>query len=178
MTILALRILPALAIARLGSADTPVDAYRLEEDSGRPLNFRHITPMRTFHVADTGEICKDEIPSSIKFKEAGRIRPVAPFFDVFAVTEGDVRLVRLDENLLKQNGATPADISWTVSVANRKVFRRTGNANDIVHAGPIQFQITSLINSTAFARTSSTAAPSILGTFGISSPIIYIQRFD
>ena len=81
MMIRALRILPAFAIARFGSAKTPLEAYTLEEDPDRPLGFRQIKPMPTFEVDDkTGEILEMFTPERITFKEGGRIRPVAPFF--------------------------------------------------------------------------------------------------
>jgi hypothetical protein len=58
---------------------------------------------------------------------------VAPFLEVFAVTEKD-ELVPLTLDLLKENGLTVKDISWQVRVANRKVVRRTQNKDDLVHA--------------------------------------------
>ncbi len=91
MTIQALRILPPLAIARLGSAAEPLDNFTVEVDPARPLDFRQIRPDWTLRVdAQTGEIVDRFMPGSIEFKAADEeIRPVAPFLEVFAETSAD-----------------------------------------------------------------------------------------
>jgi hypothetical protein len=139
MAILALRILPAFAIARLGSDDTPLAAYSLKEMSGNPLGYRRITPEKTFDVDADGEIRGDTIPPEITFKKDGHIRPVAPFLTVYAITDESEWPVPLDTALLKENGSRPSDVRWTVWVANRKVFRRTGDKHDIVSTPRIEF---------------------------------------
>jgi hypothetical protein len=70
---------------------------------------------------------------TLTFKQAGRIRPVAPFLEVFAIT-GDGALRPLTLDLLRRNGLDASRISWRVAVANRKVFRRTNEKRDIVAA--------------------------------------------
>src|SRR5262245_46008151 len=127
MTIRELRILPPLAIGRLGSAPEPLDNYTVDDDPDHPLGFRTIKPARTFIVDPaTGEITGTHTPESIVFKQEGRIRPVAPFLEVFAVT-GDNTLEPLTLELLRKDGLGPNDISWNVVVANRKVRRRTNH---------------------------------------------------
>src|SRR5262245_47717577 len=85
MTLRELRILPPIAIGRLGSADIPVANYTTEDAPVHPLNFRRITPRQTLRVDEaTGEV-HGEQPSTISFKSGLRIRPVAPFLEVFAV---------------------------------------------------------------------------------------------
>jgi len=50
-------------------------------------------------------------PVALEFKRDGKIRPVAPFLEVFAVTDKD-KLVPLTVGLLRKQGLTVKDISW------------------------------------------------------------------
>ena len=136
MTIHELRILPPFAIGRLGSADTPLDNFSITSDPDQPLGYRQIVPGETLHVDDaTGEISGTSVPTSIEFKTAeGRIRPVAPFIEVWARVDDATDFVPLTTDLLAAHGATPSDVVWSVTVANRKVERRTGQAGDRVDA--------------------------------------------
>ena len=136
MTIHELRILPPFAIGRLGSADTPLDNFSITSDPDQPLGYRQIVPGATLHVDDaTGEISGTSVPTSIEFKTAeGRIRPVAPFIEVWARVDDATDFVPLTTELLAAHGATPSDVVWSVTVANRKVERRTGQAGDRVDA--------------------------------------------
>jgi hypothetical protein len=136
LTIKELRILPPFAIARLGSASEPMDNYSfdLDPDSEQPLGYRQLRPQPTLIVNEnSGEIESERTPDTLEFKRAGKIRPVAPFLEVFAVTDKG-KLVPLTLDLLKEHGLTPKDISWQVRVSNRKVVRRTQHKNDLVHA--------------------------------------------
>jgi hypothetical protein len=137
MTIQAVRILPPLAIARLGSAAEPLDNFTAEVDPDHPLDFRRIRPDWTLRVdPTTGEIADRFKPSSIEFKTADeKIRPVAPFLEVFAQTSAD-KVEPLTLDLLAAAGLGPGDVKWTVVVSNRKVERRTGNPKDEVLAKP------------------------------------------
>lgn len=141
MTIHELRLLPPFAIGRLGSADAPLDNFTMETDTDGPLGFRRIVPRETLHVNErTGEIDKASVPKTIEFKTPdGRIRPVAPFVEVWARVDDASDFVPLTAALLKRHGATPADVSWKVTVANRKVERRTGKAGDRVSATTRRF---------------------------------------
>jgi len=132
-----LRILPPFAIARLGGAtDDPLDNFTVEDDPKHPLAWRTIVPQETLVVDEESGVVrrKDPPPRSVSFKsEQGKIRPVAPFLEVFAQLEGEEKLRPLHE-ALEQLGESGAKIEWRVSVANRKVVRRTGNEADLVHA--------------------------------------------
>jgi hypothetical protein len=137
MSIFSLRILPPLAIGRLGSAPEPVDNYTIEENPEHPLDFRTIKGAETFIVDEaSGEISGSRIPESLAFKLDGLIRPVAPFLEVFAQTDADPSkpLEPLTLALLAQHGLGEGDVAWRVSVANRKVFRRTNHVDDLVSA--------------------------------------------
>ncbi len=138
----ALRILPPFAIGRLGSADEPMDNYTIDvavaADQAQPLGYRPLKPLPTLVVGErSGEIEDVRTPNlPLEFKRNGRIRPVAPFLEVFAVTEDD-ELVALTTDLLKANDLSVNDVSWTVHVANRKVARRTGDSKDVVATKPV-----------------------------------------
>jgi hypothetical protein len=134
MKLAGLRILPPFAIGRLGSAPEPLDNYVLEDEPGRPLAHRRIVGAPTLRVdEETGEIAGEHVPGSIEFRSDGRIRPVAPFLEAFALTSDD-RLEPLTLDLLRRLGLEGARISWRVRVANRKVVRRTGREDDLVSA--------------------------------------------
>jgi hypothetical protein len=138
----ALRILPPIAIGRFGSASEPLDNYTLEDDPEHPLGFRRIKPAPTLIVNDAGEVAEKPPVAAIEFTttEAGeggehvRIRPVAPFLEVFAKLEGQSDLVPLSGGLLAEAGLAVEDVRWNAQVANRKVVRRTGDQNDQVSA--------------------------------------------
>jgi hypothetical protein len=142
MKILELRILPPMAIGRLGSAASPMPAYDLKISDIRPLDFREVVPEKTFTVNEKGEITGEVIPDNIKFKEVeslekkdGKVRPVAPFLEVFAITDAAKDLlVPLTTELLMKAGYTLKDISWDVAVGNIKIFRRTRKAGDKIFA--------------------------------------------
>lgn len=135
-----LRILPPLSIGRLGAASTPMDNYDVVVDPSDPLGYRALRPAETFEVdASTGEITRTFVPPRLSFTENRRVRPVAPFLEVWARTDEDAGLVPLSLGTLETAGATPADVRWSVHVANHKVFRRTGDAADRVEADGAAF---------------------------------------
>ncbi|MCA3574350.1 MAG: hypothetical protein IOC86_10570 [Aestuariivirga sp.] len=85
-----LRILPPIAIGRLGSADEQLDNYTLEISNKDTLGFRHIKPAETLVVDDkSGKIIRTHTARNMTFTDDGKIRPVAPFLEVFAVMEDD-----------------------------------------------------------------------------------------
>lgn len=132
-----LRLLPPLAIGRLGSADEPLVAYDLQLSPDDPLDYRKIVPATTFEVdPESGEIVRSFIPQSVNFKdERNRVHPVAPFIEVFAVLESQPEdLVPLTPALLEAEGLSLCAVTWEVEVANNKAFRRTGDANDKITA--------------------------------------------
>ena len=128
MTITRIAILPPLAFARFGSHSEPVDNYTLETPKGEDdlLGYRRIIPEPTFQISTDGEITGKKTPETITFKENGKVRPVAPFFELWAEFDGG----RFEH--LKQNMLGDAKLEWCVEVENRKVFRRTYNKDDIV----------------------------------------------
>jgi hypothetical protein len=129
MAIKKIAILPPLAFARFGSHPEPVDSYTLEAPSpDEPLGYRKIKPEPTLVVSDDGEIVVKKTVLDIRFKQDGKVRPVAPFFELWAeLDNGD--FVPVTKDLLGD-----AQLQWSLEVANRKVFRRTQMDSDIVSA--------------------------------------------
>jgi hypothetical protein len=132
--ILELRILPPLAIARLGASANPLECYRLEADEGEPLGFRRIVPEETLDLDEaTGEIRRVYVPGDIRFRDGEKIRPVAPFLELWARTEEDI-LEPVTIGMLEALGLDPSAVTWTVNLANVKAARRTGSADDRITA--------------------------------------------
>ncbi len=129
MTIKKIVILPPLAFARFGSHPEPVASYTLEDPApDEPLGHRKIKPEPTLIVSQTGDILREDPNPEIQFKEKDKVRPVAPFFELWGELH-DGRFVHLTEKELKKQDA---HVEWRVEVANRKVFRRTRSKSDIV----------------------------------------------
>jgi hypothetical protein len=137
MPILELRILPPVAIGRLGAAAEPLEAFDLEADPNNPMDYRRIVPRASFEVdAQSGEITRCYVPDNIRFKdEDKKIRPVAPFLEVYARTSAAPTLLQaLTPALLQAEGRSLQDLQWDVELGNIKIFRRTGDKNDQIHA--------------------------------------------
>jgi hypothetical protein len=132
--IVSLVILPPLAVARLGASDTPLEAFEWREDptihgDGRTV----IAPAVTLAVQRDGSVFP-YVPGHIRFKDGGLYRPVAPFFELWVVLQGDGEAAAaeqkptpLSHKLLREIGGSLAAVSWVVSVANLKAARRTGD---------------------------------------------------
>ncbi len=128
-----IRILPPLAIARLGSSTQPMDNYDLR-DPDQPTGFRKLVPAETLVVED-GIIARAETADEVRFRDAqGRIRPVAPFLEVWARFEEDGQLEPLTSAHLDDLGLSPSGVTWRIQVANLKAYRRTGQEDDRILA--------------------------------------------
>lgn len=126
-----IRLLPPLAISRLGASPEPVNNYNLVIPADQPLGYRQIESAPTLVVdEESGRIIDCPGDLHVTFKdEQGRIRPVAPFLELWGRT-GDA-----DEwEHLTADDLDGAELRWRVRVANIKVFRRTGDPRDRVEA--------------------------------------------
>jgi hypothetical protein len=129
MTFVGLSILPPLAIGRLGSSPEPLENYELDLPADG-LGFRKIVPAETLYIdPTTGAVAKAKKPEVVKFRDGDRIRPVAPFLEVFAhMDDGVVRPLTLE--LLGAKRPEDAKVRWSITVGNIKAYRRTGDEND------------------------------------------------
>ena len=135
-----LRLLPPLAIGRLGSADEPLVAYDLVVSPDDPLDYRRIVPATTFEVdSASGEIARSYVPDTVNFKDPQhRIYPVAPFIELFAILDSQPDdLVPVTPELLAAEGLSRDAVTWEVQVANNKAYRRTGDVDDRIAASAV-----------------------------------------
>ena len=171
MSIKALRILPPIAIGRLGSAAEPLVAYEIEADPEHPLDIPRIKGATTLggrpgqrgdrgFVLPGGRLLQGGVHPGRRTagETTEHIRPVAPFLEVWAQVDDD-QWVPLTLDLLLENGLTPADVSWQVTVANRKVARRTGNGMTRCRRRPRRSRPTRPSRSKGIAATSSMRTP-------------------
>jgi hypothetical protein len=133
LAILKIHLLPPLAVARLGSSPEPMENYELQiPDAVSP---RRIVPAETFLVDHDGKLTLEEPTETVSFRDSrGRIRPVAPFFELWAETDSSEHLAPLTRRLLDDHGLSPSSVRWAVTVANNKVARRTGDREDGITA--------------------------------------------
>lgn len=144
---------PPLAFGRLGGSPTPLESYSWVEDPtihGAARNV--IEPALTLEVLRDGSV-RPYLPEVIQFRDGRHLRPVAPFFELWARLEvtahdrtvlgpvftattgrpfsriklGEVVDLPLTVGILERAGGSPAGVLYTVHVANRKAARRTGD---------------------------------------------------
>jgi hypothetical protein len=139
-SIFEIRILPAFAIARLGSSPDPMDNYDWEIPDR--VGYRKIVPAETFYIdTETGRILDYKKPENVRFRDSKkRIRPVSPFLEVWVRFEKENDLVPLTMQHLKKLGLKPSDIHWRVLVGNNKAFRRTKDPDDKILADTSGFE--------------------------------------
>jgi hypothetical protein len=134
MSIVSLRMLPPMAIARMGSASECLDNYALRADPARPLELPAITRERTLIIDTASGAIVGEKPASDErplFKHEGKIRPLAPFLEIFAEVSGSTELQPLTRAMLQAAGLRPR---WRARFGNDKLFRRTNDRNDRIVA--------------------------------------------
>ncbi len=118
--------LPPLAIARLGGADEPLDCFHWAESSDlRGAGRTVIEPAVSLNMAPDGTLSA-HMPTAIHFRDrARRLRPVAPFFELWARIDDESELKPLTLDLLEELRVGPEDLRFEISVANKKAQRRT-----------------------------------------------------
>ncbi len=122
---------PPLAIARLGSSETPLECFEWASDVA--IHGAHRTVIRpavTLEVQSDGSL-RPYLPNAIRFRDNGRFRPAAPFFELWARVVNDHGRQTdqpLTLDLLGKVGASPASVEYWITVANRKAERRTQSA--------------------------------------------------
>jgi hypothetical protein len=127
LNIVEMFFLPPLAIARLGSSDTPLDNFRWVSDPGLRSGHRTtIAPAPTIRLATDGTPSV-YLPREIRFRDDSMLRPVAPFFELWVrADDGAWRPLTLD--VLHELGVGVADLRFRITVANKKAQRLTQTA--------------------------------------------------
>ena len=133
MPIQALFVTPSFAVARLGGSTTPLHSYDWV-DSQRPRSESEtdIAPSWTLAVQPDGSVAPF-LPTSITFRDGDLIRPVAPFFEVWARVGAPGSApttwteAPLTTALLAADGLSLASLRLAVAARNLKAARRTGD---------------------------------------------------
>jgi hypothetical protein len=129
----AIFVTPGLAFSRLGGSSTPQCAYDwVDTQAPRADGETTIAPTWTLAVQPDGSL-QPFMPDSVAFRDGDLIRPVAPFYEVWARV-GDAgsalvtwRDVPLTPALLQANGLALAALQLGVTARNLKAARRAGN---------------------------------------------------
>jgi hypothetical protein len=126
---------PPIAIARLGGSSAPQDAYHWV----KPVNPRSdgntvIAPWWTFEILSDGTV-DPRLPATVRMRDGDMIRPVAPFFEIWALVGEPKsarslwREVRLTPKLLRRNGVDESALTIQIDAKNRKAARRMVNGD-------------------------------------------------
>lgn len=133
MAIKEIRILPPLAVARLGSSPEPLENYNLEIPDG--VGPRAIIPAESLRLDSEGNLTTTRSTGPVKFRDDKHlIKPVAPFFELFAQVDGSEAWLPVTDDLLRRYGLSIASVKWSAHVGNIKIHRRTGDENDKIEA--------------------------------------------
>lgn len=115
---------PPIAIARLGASTRPVDCF-FWQDAADPHLQTVVAPTWTLDVEADGSVWP-RMPDQLRFRDGNLVRPVAPFFEVWALVdaEGSSELTEtpLTPALLEDNGIESLTI--TVDARNAKAAHR------------------------------------------------------
>lgn len=129
--VLELYFLPPLAIARLGGSDTPLESFRWTNDiTIEGAHHTVIEPAISLDVDDDGAVFP-HLPNAIQFRDAGKLRPVAPFFELWVrlavLVDGKpvVSEKPLTLHVLGQLGIAAGDLRYRITLGNKKAERRT-----------------------------------------------------
>ena len=78
---------PPIAIARLGASTRPVDCF-FWQDAANPHLQTVVAPTWTLDVEADGSVWP-RMPDQLRFRDGNLVRPVAPFFEVWALVDAD-----------------------------------------------------------------------------------------
>jgi hypothetical protein len=133
VSIQGLFVTPAFAVARLGGSTTPLHAYDwVESQEPRFDGETDVAPSWTLAVRPDGSI-DPFVPQSIAFRDGNLVRPVAPFFEVWARLGETGSLPEawseepLTTALLGAHGLALSSLQLAVTARNLKAARRSGN---------------------------------------------------
>jgi hypothetical protein len=117
--------LPPMAVARLGGSEIPLASFTWLEDPGlHGAGLTVVAPAISLNVLADGSV-QPFLPAIIQFRDGGSLRPVAPFFELWARIDGKEQPLTLQ--LLEELGGALNNLIYRVSAANRKAARRTGD---------------------------------------------------
>ena len=129
--------LPPMAVARLGGSDVPLASFTwLEDPSLHGAGLTVIAPAISLSVLADGSV-QPFLPAVVQFRDGNLFRPVAPFSELWVRSDGEEQPLTL--KFLTDNGGGLDRVRYTVTGANRKAARRTGDPA-CAFSGSIQVQ--------------------------------------
>ena len=165
----------------MGGSSTPQFAYDwIDTRAPRADGETSIAPAWTIAVQPDGSAAPF-MPDQVTFRDGDLIRPVAPFYEVWArvgetgSAPATWRAVPLTPALLQANGLALAALRMKVTASNLKAARRTGNPQLAFGTFP---PLTIGANDTsrvAILGTSPTTAPTPMIPAGRSIPLGSVQ---
>ncbi len=133
MAIQSIFVTPGFAVARLGSATAPVDNFHWA-DVVEPRYDGETTIAPDWSLAVEADASVTPfLPDAVTFRDGERIRPVAPFFEIWArvgvpgSAPESWQDAHLTPALLAAEGLSETDLEVAVTASNRKAARRTSN---------------------------------------------------
>lgn len=134
-TIQAIFIDPPIAVARLGGSNAPQDAFRwVEAVNPRSDGNTVIAPWWTLDILGDATV-EPRMPTSIRLRDGELIRPVAPFFEIWALVgepgspSSQWREEPLTPKLLHACRTDESALTIQIDAKNRKVARRVVDDN-------------------------------------------------
>lgn len=127
---------PPMAIARVGGSKDPMPAYRwkLDENPARGVQTMIEPAPSLIETSVNGNghhpyTLTVDTPTEVRFKDRhGKIKPVAPFFEIWARVQdldGTVVKVPVTRAFLEARGTKLKHLRFTIVAANRKAEART-----------------------------------------------------
>lgn len=124
---------PPLAFGRVGPSSIPCANFAWGENDLHPRGTGKTTlvPQETLEVADDGSV-RSTLPAELIFKDEAGLRPVCPFFELHGSwrKDGQRHSGAITLEVLNAFGLSPADVAWSISVANLKPFHMTLTESD------------------------------------------------
>ena len=134
---------PPLAFARVGTSESPLDAFRWTQPDLRPRGSGRtaLAPRPSFTV-DPGGVLREQNHPVTLFRDEDserlvyRLRPVCPFFELHGDWEGrkDGDCTALTLGRLQNSGFSLLDLTWSIRHANLKAYVLTHSRGDRIEA--------------------------------------------
>ena len=129
-------LLQPLAFARVGTSETPLDAFRWTQPDLRPRGSGRtaIAPGPSFTVDSNGVLQRRPDGDAMLFKDEDGLRPVCPFFELHGQWDGQGDSTALTPRLLREDGFSLQDLTWSIRHANLKAYVLTHCEGDRIEA--------------------------------------------
>lgn len=135
---------PPIAVARLGGSPAPQDAYEWSQSQNpRTEGETVVVPAWSLNLLPDGRV-EPIMPEEIRFRDGEQIRPVCPFFEVWAmVSERPTDPpsawdeTPLTTGLLQANGVAESAVRLHIDAKNRKAARRANDGRLVFGTFPV-----------------------------------------